>query len=42
MLRIPGLGSMIAGWYGITKASTHEDYLAAAGRHPGFELRDRS
>ena len=42
ILRIPGLGSMIAGWYGITKASTHEDYVAAAGRHPAFELRDRS
>ena len=42
ILRIPGLGSMIAGWYGITKASTSADYLAAAHRHPGFELRDRS
>jgi deazaflavin-dependent oxidoreductase (nitroreductase family) len=42
ILRVPGLGSMIAGWYGITKESTAADYLAAAHRHPGFELRDRS
>jgi len=40
MLRIPGVGSMLAGWYGISKASTHEDYVAAAGRHPAFELRE--
>ena len=42
ILRVPGLGSTIAGWYGITKASTAEDYLAAAHRHPGFELRERA
>jgi deazaflavin-dependent oxidoreductase (nitroreductase family) len=41
IMRMPGLGSMIAGWYGITKSSTTADYLAAAGRHPGFELRSR-
>jgi len=40
MLRIPGLGSMLAGWYGLSKASTHEDYVTAAGRHPAFELRE--
>jgi deazaflavin-dependent oxidoreductase (nitroreductase family) len=40
IMRVPVLGPMIAGWYGIDKRSTAEDYLAAANRHPGFELRD--
>jgi hypothetical protein len=29
---------MIAGWYGIDRRSTTEDYRAAARRHPAFEL----
>jgi deazaflavin-dependent oxidoreductase (nitroreductase family) len=41
ILRVPGVGPMIAGWYGITKASTTTDYRAAADRHPAFELRPR-
>ena len=36
--RVPVIGSMIAGWYGIDRDSTKDDYLAAAGRHPAFEL----
>jgi hypothetical protein len=39
VLRVPVMGPMIAGWYGITRDSTPADYLAAAGRHPAFELR---
>jgi len=35
---MPFFGSMIAGWYGIDRASTTADFLAAARRHPGFEL----
>ncbi len=35
---MPLVGPMIAGWYGIDRASTAEDFLAAARRHPGFEL----
>ena len=42
VLRVPGLGPMIAGWYGITAASTPADYLAAASRHPAFALRPRT
>jgi deazaflavin-dependent oxidoreductase (nitroreductase family) len=38
VLRVPLLGTMIAGWYGITARSTAADYLEAARRHPGFEL----
>jgi deazaflavin-dependent oxidoreductase (nitroreductase family) len=37
--RVPVMGPMIAGWYGITRDSTPADYLAGAGRHPAFELR---
>jgi deazaflavin-dependent oxidoreductase (nitroreductase family) len=40
IMHIPVLGPMIAGWYGIESHSTAADYLAAAHRHPGFELRD--
>ncbi len=40
IMRVPILGSMIAGWYGIERRSTRDDYLAAAGRHPAFELHD--
>ena len=39
VLRMPVFGSMIAGWYGLDRRSTSADYLAAAGRHPAFELR---
>lgn len=41
VLRAPLFGPMIAGWYGITAASTSADYLVAAGLHPGFALSDR-
>ncbi len=41
VLTAPIFGSMIAGWYGIDRTSTRADYLAAAGRHPAFELRPR-
>jgi deazaflavin-dependent oxidoreductase (nitroreductase family) len=40
IMRVPLIGPMIAGWYGIDRHSTQGDYLAAAGRHPGFELRE--
>ena len=40
VLRMPMLGSMIAGWYGVDRDSTPAGYLAAARLHPGFELRD--
>jgi deazaflavin-dependent oxidoreductase (nitroreductase family) len=36
----PIFGSMIAGWYGVDRSSTAEDYLAAARLHPAFELRE--
>jgi deazaflavin-dependent oxidoreductase (nitroreductase family) len=39
VLGTPVFGSMIAGWYGLDRTSTTEDYLAAARQHPGFELR---
>jgi deazaflavin-dependent oxidoreductase (nitroreductase family) len=34
----PVFGSMIAGWYGVDRDSTAEDYLASARLHPAFEL----
>ena len=34
------IGPMVAGWYGITRASTSEDYASAARRHPAFGLAD--
>jgi deazaflavin-dependent oxidoreductase (nitroreductase family) len=36
----PVIGPMVAGWYGITSASTSEDYAVAAQRHPAFALAD--
>ncbi|HEX2754087.1 MAG TPA: hypothetical protein VHM48_01415 [Candidatus Limnocylindrales bacterium] len=39
VLGAPVFGSMISGWYGINRSSTAADYLAAARRHPAFELR---
>ena len=38
VLRVPLLGTMIAGWYGIDRRSTPADYLESARRHPAFEL----
>jgi deazaflavin-dependent oxidoreductase (nitroreductase family) len=38
IMRVPLIGAMIAGWYGIERDSTQDDYLDAAERHPGFEL----
>jgi deazaflavin-dependent oxidoreductase (nitroreductase family) len=38
-LKIPMVGSMIGGWYGITANSTPADYEVAAREHAGFELR---
>lgn len=40
ILKAPLFGSMICGWYGIDGHSTSADYLAAARRHPAFELRN--
>jgi hypothetical protein len=40
-LKIPMVGSMIGGWYGITAESTPADYQAAAREHAGFELRPK-
>ena len=40
VLGAPMFGSMIAGWYGLDRNSTTEDYLEAARQHPGFEMRD--
>ena len=40
VLGAPIFGSMIAGWYGIDRSSTSEDYLAAARLHPAFELHE--
>jgi deazaflavin-dependent oxidoreductase (nitroreductase family) len=42
LLRAPVMGTMIAGWYGIERGSTADDYLEAARRHPAFELRATS
>ncbi len=38
VLAAPIFGSMIAGWYGIDKASTAADYAVSAQRHPAFQL----
>ena len=38
IMRVPLIGPMIASWYGIDRHSTRDDYLAAARRHPAFEL----
>jgi deazaflavin-dependent oxidoreductase (nitroreductase family) len=40
IMRGPLIGSMIAGWYGIRRHSTKDNYVAAAERHPAFELQD--
>jgi hypothetical protein len=40
VLGAPVFGSMIAGWYGLDRNSTTDDYLVAARQHPGFELCD--
>ena len=40
IMRVPLIGSMIAGWYGIERHSTQDDYLVAAERHPAFELQE--
>lgn len=40
IMRVPLIGSMIAGWYGIRRHSTKDNYVAAAERHPAFELQD--
>ncbi len=39
-ISMPVFGSMLKSWYGVDRDSTTADYLAAARRHPGFELRD--
>jgi deazaflavin-dependent oxidoreductase (nitroreductase family) len=36
----PVIGPMVAGWYGITRASTSDEYARAARRHPTFALTD--
>jgi deazaflavin-dependent oxidoreductase (nitroreductase family) len=38
VLKVPVMGTMIAGWYGIDRHSTADDYREAARRHPAFEL----
>jgi deazaflavin-dependent oxidoreductase (nitroreductase family) len=40
IMRVPVIGGMIAGWYGIDRNSTQDDYLTAARGHPAFELRE--
>ncbi len=40
VMAAPVFGSMIAAWYGVDRRSTADDYLAAARRHPAFELRN--
>ena len=40
IMRVPLIGKMIAGWYGIGRHSTQNDYLVAAGRHPGVRARE--
>jgi deazaflavin-dependent oxidoreductase (nitroreductase family) len=42
VMRVPGMGSMIAGWYQIDRSSTSTDYLASARQHPAFELQPAS
>lgn len=38
-MKIPMVGTMIGGWYGISADSTPADYQASARAHAGFELR---
>jgi deazaflavin-dependent oxidoreductase (nitroreductase family) len=40
MYKVPGVGSLLGQWYGVGRDSSPDDYLEAARRHPGFELRD--
>jgi len=40
VMGMPVFGSMIAGWYGLDRSSTPEDYLASARLHPAFALRE--
>ena len=38
--RVPVVGPMIAGWYGLGRRSTAADYARSAELHPAFELHD--
>jgi deazaflavin-dependent oxidoreductase (nitroreductase family) len=38
VMKVPLMGPMIAGWYGIERGSTTADYEVAARLHPAFEL----
>jgi len=38
VMKVPLIGPMIAGWYGIERGSTTADYEVAARLHPAFEL----
>lgn len=40
VMGVPVFGSMISGWYGVKRQSAAADYLAAARRHPAFELME--
>jgi len=40
VIGMPIFGSIIAGWYGIDRRSTAEDYLESARRHPAFALTE--
>jgi deazaflavin-dependent oxidoreductase (nitroreductase family) len=40
IMRVPVIGAMIAGWYGIDRRSTPDDYLVAVRGHPAFDLRE--
>jgi deazaflavin-dependent oxidoreductase (nitroreductase family) len=37
---VPVIGPLVAGWYGITRSSTSDDYTAAALRHPALAQTD--
>ena len=38
VMRVPRIGPMIAGWYGIDRRSTAADFAESARHHPAFEL----
>jgi deazaflavin-dependent oxidoreductase (nitroreductase family) len=40
VVRVPIVGPMIAGWYGLDRSSTAADYAESAHLHPAFELHD--
>lgn len=40
VVRVPVVGPMIAGWYGLDRRSTAADYARSAELHPAFELHD--